>query len=110
MKSGVKTIRTIGPLPDYPLQTLQEVVREVALPQDHHLIEQMAHFNRERIPERQPHAKGSGACGYFEVTQDLSAYPKAAMFQPGTKADRDRSQADLASVHQVGMESNGIRK
>lgn len=37
---------------------------------DHYLIEQMAQFNRERIPERQPHAKGSGAFGRFEVTQD----------------------------------------
>jgi catalase len=35
--------------------------------QDHYLIEQMANFNRERIPERQPHAKGSSAFGYFEV-------------------------------------------
>ena len=31
--------------------------------QDHYLIEQMAQFNRERIPERQPHAKGGGAFG-----------------------------------------------
>ena len=37
--------------------------------QDHYLIEQMANFNRERIPERQPHAKGGGAFGHFEVTQ-----------------------------------------
>ena len=37
---------------------------------DHYLIEQMANFNRERIPERQPHAKGSGAFGHFEVTED----------------------------------------
>ncbi len=36
--------------------------------QDHYLIEQMANFNRERIPERQPHAKGGGAFGTFEVT------------------------------------------
>src|SRR3984957_18044165 len=36
--------------------------------QDSYLIEQMAQFNRERIPERQPHAKGSGAFGRFEVT------------------------------------------
>ena len=36
--------------------------------QDHYLIEQMAQFNRERIPERQPHAKGGGAFGRFEVT------------------------------------------
>ena len=53
--------------------------------QDHYLIEQMANFNRERIPERQPHAKGSGAFGYFEVTNDISAYTKAAVFQPGRR-------------------------
>ncbi len=55
--------------------------------QDHYLIEQMANFNRERIPERQPHAKGSGAFGYFQVTNDVSAYTKAAVFQPGFKTD-----------------------
>ncbi len=54
---------------------------------DHYLIEQMANFNRERIPERQPHAKGSGAFGHFEVTHDVSDYTKAAVFQPGTKTD-----------------------
>lgn len=54
---------------------------------DHYLIEQMAAFNRERIPERQPHAKGSGAFGHFEVTDDVSKYTKAAVFQPGTKTD-----------------------
>ena len=55
--------------------------------QDHYLIEQMANFNRERIPERQPHAKGGGAFGHFEVTQDVSPYTKAAVFQPGTKTE-----------------------
>ncbi|MDC0609839.1 catalase [Vibrio sp.] len=54
---------------------------------DHYLIEQMANFNRERIPERQPHAKGSGAFGYFEVTNDVSKYTKASVFQPGAKTD-----------------------
>lgn len=54
---------------------------------DHYLIEQMANFNREKIPERQPHAKGGGAFGYFEVTEDVSKYTKAAVFQPGTKTD-----------------------
>ena len=54
---------------------------------DHYLIEQMANFNRERIPERQPHAKGGGAFGYFEVTQDVSTYTSAAVFQPGTRTD-----------------------
>jgi len=52
--------------------------------QDSYLIEQMAQFNRERITERQPHAKGSGAFGRFEVTNDVSGYTKAAVFQPGT--------------------------
>ena len=51
--------------------------------QDSYLIEQMAQWNRERIPERQPHAKGSGAFGRFEVTKDVTAYTKAALFQPG---------------------------
>ena len=55
--------------------------------QDHYLIEQMANFNRERIPERQPHAKGGGAFGTFEVTNDVSQYTKAAVFQPGTKTE-----------------------
>ncbi|HKN28317.1 MAG TPA: catalase [Roseiarcus sp.] len=50
--------------------------------QDHYLIEQMANFNRERIPERQPHA-----FGHFEVTRDVSQYTKAALFQPGAKTD-----------------------
>jgi catalase len=53
--------------------------------QDHYLIEQMAQWNRERTPERQPHAKGSGAFGQFEVTNDVSAYTKAAVFQPNTE-------------------------
>ena len=55
--------------------------------QDHYLIEQMANFNRERIPERQPHAKGGGAFGNFEVTADVSQYTKAAFLQPGAKTE-----------------------
>ncbi len=55
--------------------------------QDQYLIEQMANFNRERIAERQPHAKGSGAFGVFETTEDVSAYTRAALFQPGVKTE-----------------------
>lgn len=47
----------------------------------------MANFNRERIPERQPHAKGGGAFGNFTTTQDVSQYTKAALFQPGVSTD-----------------------
>jgi catalase len=43
--------------------------------------------SRERIPQRQPHAKGSGAFGHFEVTNDVGSYTRAAVFQPGTKTD-----------------------
>ena len=45
--------------------------------QDQHLLEKLAHFNRERIPERVVHARGSGAYGHFEVTQDVTPYTRA---------------------------------
>src|SRR5271167_2090000 len=45
---------------------------------DHYLIEKHAHFNRERVPERVVHAKGGGAFGYLEVTNDITEYTKAA--------------------------------
>jgi catalase len=48
--------------------------------QDFHLIEKLQHFNRERIPERVVHAKGSGAYGTFTVTHDISRYTKARLF------------------------------
>lgn len=47
------------------------------LMQDVHLLEKLAHFDRERIPERVVHAKGAGAYGYFEVTADVTRYTKA---------------------------------
>lgn len=52
--------------------------RGPTLLQDVHLLEKLAHFNRERVPERVVHAKGAGAHGYFEVTRNLSRYTKAA--------------------------------
>jgi catalase len=48
-----------------------------ALIQDIHLLEKLAHFDRERIPERVVHAKGAGAHGYFEVTHDVTKYTRA---------------------------------
>ncbi|CAO3578049.1 unnamed protein product [Absidia cylindrospora] len=45
--------------------------------QDFHLIDKLAHFDRERIPERVVHAKGAGAHGYFEVTHDVTGLSKA---------------------------------
>ena len=50
------------------------------LVQDFHLFEKHAHFNRERIPERVVHAKGSAAFGTFAVTEDISKRTKASIF------------------------------
>lgn len=47
------------------------------------LVEKLARFDRERVPERSPHAKGSGAFGEFVVTGDVSKYTKADFLQPG---------------------------
>ncbi|GGP52982.1 catalase [Streptomyces abikoensis] len=55
--------------------------------QDHYLIEKMAQFNRERVPERVVHAKGGGAYGTFQVTNDVSQFTKAALFQPGRRTE-----------------------
>lgn len=50
--------------------------------QDHHLIEKLARFNRERIPERVVHAVGSGAYGYLEVTNpDVPKWTKMSAFR-----------------------------
>ena len=46
--------------------------------QDFTLIDKLAHFDRERIPERVVHAKGSGAHGVMEVTEDVTKFTKAA--------------------------------
>jgi catalase len=45
--------------------------------QDHYLVQKMQHFNRERVPERVVHAKGSGAHGFFEVTEDVTPWTSA---------------------------------
>jgi len=54
---------------------------------DRYLVEKLAQFNRERVPERIVHAKGGGAFGEFVVTGDVSAYTCAKLFQPGAKCE-----------------------
>lgn len=62
--------------------------RGPALLQDIWLIEKLAHFDREVIPERRMHAKGSGAYGTFTVTQDITRYTRAKLFsEVGKKTD-----------------------
>ena len=60
--------------------SLSAGARGPLLMQDYQLIEKLAHQNRERIPERVVHAKGSGAYGTFTVTHDITKYTKANIF------------------------------
>jgi catalase len=62
-----QNIRTAGP-------------RGPALLEDVWFLEKLAHFDREVIPERRMHAKGSGAFGTFTVTHDITKYTRAAIF------------------------------
>ena len=65
-----QNIQTVGP-------------RGQVLLQDPWFLEKLAHFDREVIPERRMHAKGSGAFGTFTVTHDITKYTKAdRMFRP----------------------------
>ena len=67
------------PVPDNQT-SLTAGERGPTLLQDHFLIEKLAHFNRERIPERVVHAKAAGAHGTFTVTHDITRYTKARLF------------------------------
>lgn len=62
------------------LNSLTAGPRGPVLLQDIWLIEKLAHFDREVIPERRMHAKGAGALGTFTVTGDISRYTKASLF------------------------------
>ncbi len=62
--------------------------RGPVLLQDVWLLEKLAHFDREVIPERRMHAKGSGAFGMFTVTHDITRYTRAKIFSAvGKKTD-----------------------
>lgn len=76
-----KTLTTSAGIPVADNQnSLTAGPRGPVLMQDFILLEKMAQFNRERVPERVVHAKGSGAHGSFVVTQDISRYTKAKLF------------------------------
>lgn len=76
-----KTLTTAGghPISDNQNSVTAGARGPVAI-QDFHLIEKLANFNRERIPERVVHAKGSGAYGTLTITHDITKYSRAAVF------------------------------
>jgi len=76
-----KKLTTAGGRPYYEFENSMTIgSRGPILLQDYFLHEDMAHFNRERIPERVVHAKGAGAYGTFTVTHNISQYTKAKIF------------------------------
>lgn len=88
MEEKKKLTRTTGaPVPDN--QNVQTAgPRGPLLMQDFWFLEKMAHFDREVIPERRMHAKGSGAFGTFTVTHDITKYTMASLFSEiGKKTD-----------------------
>ena len=56
--------------------------------QDVWFLEKLAHFDREVIPERRMHAKGSGAYGTFTVTNDITKYTRAKIFRRSARRPR----------------------
>ncbi|MBU0960593.1 MAG: catalase [Proteobacteria bacterium] len=76
-----KTMTTTGGNPIADNQnSLTAGARGPVLMQDYQLLEKLAHQNRERVPERVVHAKGSGAHGTLRITHDLRKYTKAKLF------------------------------
>ena len=78
--SEKKKLTTAAGIPVPDNQTsLTAGERGPTLLQDHYLLEKLAHFNRERLPERVVHAKAAGAHGTFIVTQDITKFTKAKL-------------------------------
>ena len=89
MKDKKKQLTTIAgaPVPDNQ-NAMTAGKRGPMLLQDVWFLEKLAHFDREVIPERRMHAKGSGAFGTFTVTHDITRYTKAKIFSEiGKKTD-----------------------
>jgi len=88
-KKENKTLTTAGGAPVSDNQNSETAgERGPVLMQDVHLLEKLATFARERIPERVVHAKGAGAYGTFTVTHDITKYTKAKIFSEiGKKTD-----------------------
>jgi len=87
-KKGKKLTTSQGMPVDNDMNTMTAGEMGPSLIQDVHLLDKMAHFDRERIPERVVHAKGAGAHGIFEVTHDITRYTCAKFLsQVGKKTE-----------------------
>ncbi|MGH3955600.1 catalase [Mycobacteroides salmoniphilum] len=84
---SIRTTTNTGIAVESDDESLTAGIQGPVLLHDHYLIEKLAQFNRERVPERIVHAKGAGAYGELVITADVSKYTKAKLFQPGVKTE-----------------------
>ena len=88
MSQKIATMTTTGGNPVADNQnSLTAGPRGPLLMQDYQLLEKLAHQNRERIPERTVHAKGSAAYGTLTITHDITRYTKARALEKGAKTE-----------------------
>lgn len=78
--------------------------------EDYHLLEKIAHFDRERIPERVVHARGAGAFGTFQVEQAMNRYTKAAFLGEAGKETPVSSAFRPLSMGRVLRKRHVIRE
>ena len=100
------TNATGAPVPDNT-NILTAGRRGPALLQDIWLIEKMAHFDREVIPERRMHAKGWGAYGMFTVTHDITRYTRAKLFSKIGKTTPEQVHIVFQDVEKSDWGVNG---
>jgi catalase len=101
-----KKLTTASGRPIYEFEnTMTAGNRGPILLQDYLLHEDLAHFNRERIPERVVHAKGSGAFGTFTVTHDITQYTKAKIFSEIGKKTKMFARFSLVAGEKGGADS-----
>ncbi len=87
-KDNIETLTTAQGTPVADDQnSLKAGGRGPTLLEDQHFREKIFHFDHERIPERVVHARGFGAHGFFEATEDISDLTRAAVFKKGEKTD-----------------------
>ncbi|MGJ9459396.1 catalase [Oceanobacillus sp. CF4.6] len=78
--------------------------------EDYWFLEKMAHFDREVIPERRMHAKGSGAYGTLTITNDITKYTKASIFsEVGKKTDMFARFSTVAGERGAADDERDIR-
>ena len=71
-------------------------------------MEKLAHFTRERIPERVVHAKGSAAYGTFTVTKDITKYTKASIYPGSAQISRFYPHAEARPENQPAQRNGGV--